>query len=181
VGFTLDGLDKLAACKSADNKTNLLRYFLDQLSLAHPGFVDAYTRSMSTLSVASKVQCTNIDSEFSKLQSGLDACTQSLHVMQEYTDAQLFFRKTKLKIPYDVGETLADCVFACEQEYLMAHPVDQSGIVQLPFLRASLPKSMFLSMWPNFASESARDEYMPYASHLVSLCVRGAKAKASKG
>lgn len=181
VGFTLDGLDKLAACKSADNKTNLLRYFLDQLSLVHPGFVDAYTRSMSTLSVASKVQCTNIDSEFSKLQSGLDACTQSLHVMQEYTDAQLFFRKTKLKIPYDVGETLADCVFACEQEYLMAHPVDQSGIVQLPFLRASLPKSMFLSMWPNFASESARDEYMPYASHLVSLCVRGAKAKASKG
>jgi hypothetical protein len=181
VGFALEGLDKLAACKSADNKTNLLRYFIDQLSQAHPNYVDSYVRSMCTLSVASKVQCSNIDSEFSKLQAGLQACTQTLHLMQEYVDAQLFFRKTTLKIPHEVGEVLAECVFACEQEHLMAHPADQSGVVQLPFLRASLPKSMFVSMWPNIGSESARDEYIPYASHLVSLCVRGAKFKASTG
>jgi hypothetical protein len=181
VGFALDGLDKLAACKSADNKTNLLRYFIDQLSLVHPNFADAYVRSMSSLAAASKVQCSNIDSEFSKLQAGLDACTDTLHVMQEYIDAQLFFRKTKLKVPYEVGEILAACVFACEQQHLVANPTDKSGLVHLPFLRASLPKSMFTSMWPNIGSDSARDEYLPYASHLVSLCVRGAKAKASTG
>lgn len=181
VGFTLDGLDKLAACKSADNKTNLLRYFIDQLSQVNSNYVDSYIRSMGTLSVASKVQCTNIDSEFLKLQTGLQATTQTLHLMQEYVDAQLFFRKTKLKIPHEVGEVLAECVFECEQQHLMAHPVDQSGVVQLPFLRASLPKSLFMSMWPNIGSESARDEYIPYASHLVSLCVRGAKVKASTG
>lgn len=181
VGFNLDGLDKLAACKSADNKTNLLRYFIDQLTQSHPTYADDFVRSMGTLSVASKVQCSNIDSEFSKLQSGLNACTQTLHLMQEYVDAQQFFRKTKLQVPFEVGETLAACVFACEQEHLLAHPVDQSGVVQLPFLRASLPKSLFLSMWPNIGSEHARDEYVPYASHLVSLCVRGAKFKVSTG
>jgi hypothetical protein len=181
VGFNLDGLDKLAACKSADNKTNLLRYFIDQLTQSHPNYADDFVRSMGTLSVASKVQCSNIDSEFSKLQSGLNACTQTLHLMQEYVDAQQFFRKTKLQVPFEVGETLAACVFACEQEHLLAHPVDQSGVVQLPFLRASLPKSLFLSMWPNIGSEHARDEYVPYASHLVSLCVRGAKFKVSTG
>jgi hypothetical protein len=181
VGFTLDGLDKLAACKSADNKTNLLRYFIDQLCQAHPNYVETYLRSMSTLTAASKVQCSNIDSEFTKLRIGIDSCTQTLHLIQEYIDAQMFFCKTKLEIPYEVGETVASCVFACEQEYLLAHPVDRSGIVHLPFLRASLPKSIFLSMWPNIGSERARDEYIPYASHLVSRCVRGAMAKASRG
>jgi len=146
VGFTLDGLDKLAACKSADNKTNLLRYFLDQLSQVHPGFVDAYTRSMSTLSVASKVQCTNIDSEFSKLQSGLEACTQSLHVMQEYIDAQLFFRKTKLKIPYDVEKLWLLVCLHVSKSILWHIRLIRAVSCSCHFVRASLPKSMFVDV-----------------------------------
>jgi hypothetical protein len=89
-GFKLDGLLKLATVKSIDNKSTLLNFLVNWCEHHDPELLSlAY--ELDGVHAASKVPLTQVNSELTSIQKGLDVVTQQIEAAsQEHVDGDAF-------------------------------------------------------------------------------------------